>query len=279
MKFHLINFCNPKRIVSYFIVVAAFAYCCILLQSFKVYKNPEEKWELAWVENFNGNKLDTTVWGFRERSRDGGGKYMTSNPACYSIKNGELTIKGIFNNIDESDTASYLNGGITTRFKKSFAPGRIEVKAKFNSISGGHPAIWLMPFSKENGWPADGEIDIMEQGGLNDYITQTVHTSYTKANVKAPPTRYVKKAINFKDYNIYGVDILSDRIDFFVNHELTLSYPRIDTLASKGQFPFIRDWYIILNVSIGVKGTGRVCNNSLPIEMTVDWIKYYTKKH
>ncbi len=56
--------------------------------------------------------------------------------------------------------AEYSSSSINTRGKKKFLYEIIEVSAKIDTAKGMWPAIWAFGVSK--GWPANGEIDIME---------------------------------------------------------------------------------------------------------------------
>ena len=239
-------------------------------------KIDSDNWKLVWLDDFEGNEWDTTVWSVMYRARDGGCRnYITSNPKCYSIKDGILKIRAIKNQYDLEDTASYLTGGLYTKFKKAFSPGRLEVKARFNGVPGKSCGIWMLPFINEKGWPADGEIDIMEHAGNYPYITQTLHSSYTKrGSFKGNPIRYVKEELDYTDFNTYGVVISEDCVDFYINDYKTLSYPKIDSLDSKGQFPFYRDWYLLLSTA----SRGPFDTICAPLEMEIDWVKYYKIK-
>src|SRR3546814_12891177 len=64
--------------------------------------------------------------------------------------------------------------------KGGFLYGRIEARAKLPSGRGTWPAIWMLPTGQAHGgWPASGEIDIMEHVG---YDPGRVHVSvHTKA--------------------------------------------------------------------------------------------------
>lgn len=132
-----------------------------------------------------------------------------------------------------------------------------------------------MPFKKEKGWPTDGEIDIMEHGQHLNYITQTQHSSYTKNNPNADPERFTKVKINKDSFNVYGVEIFKDRIDYYVNYQRTFSYPGVDSLLRQGQLPFYRDWFLLLNTNIGANPSLPIDSSALPIQLETDWIKYY----
>lgn len=237
----------------------------------------KNNWKLEWEEDFNGDTLDTSVWNYMGRQKGGSWKYHSKNPECYTIKDGILTLRGIQNTRQDQDTAEFITGGIYTKNKKSFPPGKFEIKAKFNSVSGGTVALWLMPFNTENGWPTDGEIDIMEHGQNHEYITHTQHTSYTKKNPQSNPIRYTKVNINIDTFNVYGVEVLEDRIDYFVNYQKTFSYPKVDSLVNDQQYPFYKNWYILLNTNLGATPSIPIDITKLPIELEIDWIKYYRK--
>ena len=241
-------------------------------------KNTEPKWQLVWTEDFSGPYLDTAVWGYMKRSGDDSRKYHSSNPACYEFRDGNLIIKCIRNPNPETDTETYLTGAIPTEKRRAFASGKIEIRAKIGNAKGAWPAFWMLPFKKDKGWPADGEIDIMEHLNFDKYVYQSLHSAYTRANGKALPKRSVKPNIRFNDYNIYGVVFTEDYIRFYVNGKETLTYPKVDSLLYKGEYPFYRDWYLMLDMQLGGSWVGSIDSNDLPVEMEVDWVKYYQKK-
>ena len=264
------------RIKHYSVLIGLTVLISLCFLSLSPKENIEYvEWNLEWMDDFKGKTLDTTVWSIMERHKDGGCRnYITSNPACYDLANGILKIKAIKNDVDPNDTASYLTGGIYTKFKKSFPPGRLDVRARFNGSKGKTCGIWLLPFKIENGWPSDGEIDIMEHASNIGYITQTVHTAFTKTNLNAKPSRFIKHEIDYENFNVYGAVFLEDKIEFFINGVKTMTYPKVDSLINKGQFPFNRDWYLLL--STASRGPfDSVCS---PLEMQIDWVKYYRKK-
>ncbi len=240
---------------------------------------PEEEWELAWCDDFNGNRLDTAVWGYMKRGKDPSRKYHSSNPLCYDFRDGKIVIKGIRNPERDTDTASYLTGAITTEGKLSFKPGRIEIRAKLGSAKGAWPAFWMLPYPPDRNWPGGGELDIMEHLNYDEFAYQTVHSKYTKSDRDAKPQRFVKSRIDKDDFNVYRIDFLPDRIDFYTNGIRTLSYPKVDSLLSKGQFPFDHDWFLMLDMQLGGRWVGRLDPNDLPVEMEIDWVKYYRQKH
>ena len=92
----------------------------------------EPSWQLVWEENFDGTELDTTVWSRIPRGRADWQNTQSFDDRCYEMRNGLLILKGIVNDNLEADTAHFLTGGVWTKGKHAFEPGRIEIRAKLH---------------------------------------------------------------------------------------------------------------------------------------------------
>lgn len=235
------------------------------------------KWELDWVENFDGEVIDTMIWGKIPRGKYPWNNKMSDNDNCYDLKDGKLILRGLINTRLDLDSSRYITGGVRTKGKKAFGPGRIEVRAKLNAASGAWPAIWLWPYEAEKGWPWDGEIDIVERLNHNDFVFQTLHDHYINILKQHNPKRIVKATFNPEEYNTFGVDILEDKLIFHVNGVPTLSYPKIDSLSEKGQYPFYREWFLLIDMQLGGDWVGKIEERELPVEMEIDWVRHYRK--
>lgn len=133
----------------------------------------------------------------------------------------------------------------------------------------------MLPFKKDKGWSADGEIDIMEHLNYDDFVYQTVHSSYTKPNPNLK--RGQKTNIERNQYNLYTVDLLQDTIIFYVNKEKSMTYIKDTSLYSQGQFPFNRDWYLMQDMQLGGSWAGQIDSSTLPVEIEIDWVKFYKR--
>ena len=113
----------------------------------------------------------------------------------------------------------------------------------------------------------------------HDHIAyQTTHSYYTHIlGIKDNPPHGGINKINPEEYNIYSVDIYPDSLVFAVNHRHTYTYPRIDT-DKEGQFPFYQPYYLLIDMQLGGSWVGAVDPKELPVEMWVDWVKYYEKR-
>lgn len=232
---------------------------------------------LVWTENFDETTLNDSIWSKIPRGGSDWCNYMSSYDSLYALKDGHLILRGIVNTTQKEDTAAYLTGGVYTKDKKTFGLGRIEIRAKLGSAQGYWPAFWMLPATAQ--WPNGGEIDIMEHLNYDSVIYQTLHSNYTfKLGIKNPKPGSVPR-YKHNDYNIYGVEKYQDSICFFLNGEKTLTYQRLDSVANQGQFPFCDEpYYLLLDSQLGGSWVGGVDPKDLPVEMAIDWVKFYELK-
>lgn len=240
----------------------------------------KDRLTLSWEENFEGtNHFDTTIWSKVPRGSADWHDTMSDYDSLYAIDDGKLILRGIKNTKFPNDTSKYLTGGLWTKGKKRFGLGRLEIRAKLEAATGAWPAFWLLaaaPGVVE--YPHGGEIDIMERLNDDAKVYQTVHSYYTiDLGLGDKPSKSSTAPINPSEYNTYAVETYQDSVVFFVNGQQNFAYPRIKT-DKKGQFPFSEyKHYLILSMQLGGSWVGKVDPKDLPVEMKIDWIKFYKR--
>lgn len=240
----------------------------------------KNEWKLVWEENFDTGVLDTTVWSKTDRGTADWADTQSKDSRCFAFRDGKLVLRGIVNDNLEADSAHHLTGGIWTKGKKSFAPGRIEVRARLQGARGAWPAIWLLPFDKNVKWPKGGEVDIMERLNHDTIVYQTVHSYYTYVlGRNDEPKNSHTASFRPDDFNVYGVDLYPDSVVFHVNGVRNFAYPRKAELPdSVSQFPYFQPMYLLIDMQIGGTWVGPVDSKELPVEMEVDWVRHYVKE-
>ena len=238
----------------------------------------KDGYRMVWKENFRGKSIDDSRWSKIPRGKSDWKRYMSDHESLYELKGGKLILHGVENKgTAPEDTARFLTGGIFTKGKFAIRYGKVEVRAKLEAAQGVWPAIWMLP--EKGSWPDAGEIDIMERLNHDDFVYQTVHTHYTHTlNEKKNPPHTAKAKINPDGYNVYGVEILPDKIVFSVNGKVTHTYPKIDT-DKEGQFPFGTPYYILIDMQIEGAWVGKANIEELPVKMMIDWVKVYERKN
>lgn len=251
--------------------------CLLPIHNANAWKE-KDGYRMIWKEDFKGRSIDNDKWSKITRGKSDWNRYMSSHESLYEIKKGKLILHGVVNNgIEPNDTARFLTGGIFTKGKFTMRQGKVEVRAKLEAALGAWPAIWMLP--EKGKWPNAGEIDILERLNHDDFVYQTVHTYYTHIlNEKKNPPHTAKAKINPDGYNVYGVEILPDKIVFSVNGKVTHTYPKIDT-DKEGQFPFGTPYYILIDMQIEGAWVGKANIEELPVKMMIDWVKVYERKN
>jgi beta-glucanase (GH16 family) len=151
------------------------------------------KWKLSWQDEFSEQKLDDTKW----KNTD------SDDPRLKKVENGILQLRGIENDNKEKDPVPYLTGAITSKGKYSFKYGKVQVRARFKCADGSWPALWML--GAEKGWPANGEIDLMEHLNFDDKIYQTMHSVYTLKIDKTNTPKHGSTTPILRDgWNTYG---------------------------------------------------------------------------
>lgn len=240
----------------------------------------------VWNEEFNdeglpdesiwayelGNGCPTLCgWGNNERQL-----YVKSSDNI-RVQDGKLIIEAHNNRLDS--IYKYTSARITTKGKKSWKYGYLEVRAKIPTGKGTWPAIWMLPLDwKYGGWPASGEIDIMEHVGYDPGVVHgTVHTTAYNHKIGTQKGKQIKLD-NLDDFNIYAINWTPKKIDFLVNGEI------YNTFENNGQgseyWPYDQQYYLILNIAVGGDWGGKmgIAEDIWPQKMEIDYIRVYEYK-
>ena len=235
-------------------------------------------WKLEWEETFDGTELDDTRWTRCQRGRSDWNNTMSNDPRLLSVADGVLHLRGIVNDTRDRDPVPFLTAGVTSKGKFAFQYGKVQIRARFKSAQGAWPALWML--GSEKGWPACGEIDLMEHLNFDDKVYQTVHSVYTRSIDKSntPPKGGVAK-IERDDWNTYGCQWDANQIVFTVNGKTTHTYPRVRALGER-QWPFDQPFYFILSMQVGGKWVNRPGPTNpahYPAGMEIDWVRVYRR--
>lgn len=127
----------------------------------------DERYKLVFNDDFNGDSLDTTKWGYNYSWGHSHNHAAWCVPENVIVKNGILTLKGenkqhpdavgkqgTFNN--KKYDIVYTSGAVNTHHKYNFDYGYFEARMKMPKGKGMWPAWWML----KDGWPP--EIDMLE---------------------------------------------------------------------------------------------------------------------
>jgi beta-glucanase (GH16 family) len=240
---------------------------------------------LIWSDEFDGNSLDETDnwshqlgdgcdaglcgWGNNELQ-----KYQAANA---KVSNGLLTITAE-REVSSGGQLEYTSSRINSVGKQSFQYGLFEARIKIPASQGLWPAFWMLgdDFSTV-GWPACGELDIMENiGGEPKTVHQTMHFG-----PPWPNNKYSGEAVsllgnqNFADdFHVFGIEKFEDQVRMHVDGVVYMTRTREDIAPEA--WPFNQPFHFLLNVAIGGLWPGNPDSTTVfPSTMEVDFVRVY----
>lgn len=228
----------------------------------------------TWAEEFDAAEFDTTIWSKIPRGGGGWWVHMSSYDGCYEMRDGCLILKGIVNPGVPGDDADLLTGGLWTIGKKYFGYGRLEIRAKIGEAGGAWPALWMMPktWNITTDDPYWAEIDICEKLNFDDFAYQTLHSNYTQSH---PDEQHSATGnILRNEFNVYAVEHYRDSIKLYINDICTFCYKKRPELGLE-QWNFDQEYALFVDMQVGSPWPGEAVLEDLPIEMAIDWIRFY----
>jgi beta-glucanase (GH16 family) len=239
---------------------------------------------LVWSDEFEYRGLpDTTKWGYDAGDGCPNNCYWGNNELQYytvrraenaRVENGRLVIEA---RREPMGSRQYTSARLVSRGKGDWLYGRIEARAKLPSGRGTWPAIWMLPTDwAYGGWPASGEIDIMEHVGYErDSVYGTVHTAAFNHAIGTQKGNRIFDATAERDFHVYAVDWTPAKIDFSMDGRVYYTFGNNGT--GSAAWPFDRRFHLLLNLAVGGNWGGKlgVDETIWPQRMEVDYVRVY----
>jgi beta-glucanase (GH16 family) len=217
-------------------------------------------WTLVWSDEFNGangSAPDSTKWTYDIGGNGWGNReleYYTSRPQNVEVRNGNLVITATRETYTGADgiTRNYTSARVKTQGLFSQQYGKFEARIKLPYGQGIWPAFWLLGSNISSlGWPACGEIDIMENIGREpSKIHGSLHGPQGSGQASLSGAYTLPSGQKFSDdYHVFAVEWEPNEVRFYVDGTLYESHTAADMPA--GSWVFDHPFYIILNVAVG----------------------------
>lgn len=252
-----------------------------------------EGYELDWNDEFNGNsqtlssdwthEVKNSGWVNNERQNYVNG--VVEGKRVTEIVDGVLHINCFLSPSGVKETTGpnkgntkVYSGRIYAHVNTGWTYGYIEARIKLPKGKGTWPAFWMMPVNFHS-WPADGEIDIMEEVGVNpNYVSSSLHATDHVHSNNTQVTHEMYCAGAEDNFHIYAIEWTARNITTYVDGKVQLSYD--NTGKGRSDWPYEDPFYIILNLAWGGDwgGWNGVNEAALPTTMEVDYVRVYQKE-
>jgi beta-glucanase (GH16 family) len=274
-----------KRFYFFYAILSGLAVACHAQNTSSV--NTTEPWTLVWSDEFNGpgSAVDRSKWVL-ETGGEGWGneelEYYTNRRENMSVHDGNLVIKAEAARYAGPDGVirNYTSGRLKTLGKFSQAYGRFEARIKIPFGQGMWPAFWMLGDDIDKvGWPACGEIDIMENIGKEPGISHgSIHgPGYIGTDGIEAPYTVPSKQHFADDFHVFAIEWDLDSISFYVDHDLYVRRTRAD-LKPGWKWVFDKPFFLILNLAVGGDWPGNPDPTTVfPQTMLVDYVHVFQK--
>jgi beta-glucanase (GH16 family) len=258
-----------------------------LLISLCVVSNAQAQYKLVWSDEFSYTGLpDSTKWSYDVGGNGWGNNelefYTKADTSNAVVRNGNLYITARKQQTT-TPTATirlarpYTSARLVTKMKGDWLYGRIEVRAKLPIGRGLWPAIWMLPTDwKYGGWPASGEIDIMENVGfMPDSVFGSIHTKSFNHIIHTQKTKGLFLNDLGTAFHVYAVEWDAKQIRFLVDGNVYLKFD--NTGNGFAEWPFDQRFHLLLNVAVGGGWGGQkgMDDTVFPRAMVVDYVRIY----
>jgi beta-glucanase (GH16 family) len=202
---------------------------------------------LVWSDEFDGTGVpDAANWSY-DIGNNGWGNNEIQNYTnlLQNVRqeNGNLVIEALKSgNVWTSARIISLN-------KAEFTYGRMVFRAKLPEGSGTWPALWMLGEDISTaGWPACGEIDVMEHVGKDPGVVHcALHTPSSSGNTVNKKTTTVSTFAT--EFHEYQVQWSPEKISFLVDGSWYYTYN--PAVKNSSTWPFEKPFFFIMNIAMG----------------------------
>lgn len=250
---------------------------------------------LVWSDEFNTNGAVNPDKWLHQTQLPGSGTWYNGEIQHYTnriensyVDDGLLNIVAIKEDFtDQGVTKLYTSARLNSKF--TFTYGRVDVRAKLPIEKGTWPAIWTLGINVSKrgcdsdpdcvvvGWPACGEIDIMEHGIFPEeplnFVQAAMHTPSSHGNTIDRCGLVATDVEN--EYHVYSMNWSPNQITFLIDDVVYYIYN--PAVKDANTWPFYKDQFILLNVAIG-GNAGNPEPSFIQSGMEVDYVRVYQSK-
>jgi beta-glucanase (GH16 family) len=187
--------------------------------------------------------------------------------------------------LGEGSAKRFSSARIRTQDKITFKYGTVEARIRVPDLADGlWPAFWLLGNNfSEVGWPACGEIDIMEMGSGDSIADGTVNrrvgsaAHWRNGDSWASHPMFLDADSDLPgDFHVFRMDWTPEAITTYLDGQQIWTLDiRPDHCSDCSEFH--QPHFLILNLAVGGRYTGLLTEGditaALPAEMSVDYVR------
>lgn len=218
----------------------------------------ENNWQTPWVN-------PGAAWA----------RYITEDNSLRTVEGGSLVLTA------REQGGKWTTGAVWSEDHFYFTYGYVEARIKCNWQLGTFPAFWMMPHGfVDADWPECGEIDIWEAAknpATSHHTAHGVWSNYNGYGGWGNP-----QPIDYAEAHTYALEWTPNSLEWFVDgksaHFIDKGNSKlIDKATNQPTWPFDKDFFVILNQSVGNGGFAANPSSGTVYTTEVDYVRVYQK--
>lgn len=242
--------------------------------------SPGAGWNLVWADEFAGTAVNSERWSYDLGAGGWGNNELQSYTAANAtVQDGELRITA-----QKNADGSYTSARLKTQGRMAWTYGKFAARMRLPKGQGIWPAFWMLGANITTvGWPASGEIDIVEMVGggedRDDSVYGTIHwDAGGHAETGGGRIELVDPEIFNDDYHVFEVEWTSANIIWRVDGVETVRVS-IERSALPDRSEFHAPFFLLLNLAVGGNWPGAPdASTVFPQVLAVDWVRVYSSE-
>ena len=242
--------------------------------------------KLVWSDDFSGPagtpplaskwSHDVGAWGYTNNELE----TYTSSPANASLDgHGHLAIVARRQTETGPDgrTRKYTSARLETQGLFSATYGLVEVRMKIPAGAGLWPAFWLLGNDADTaGWPACGEIDVLEALGQDPSVAHGfINGPSSDASHYTVGHQAVSATSLASGFHTYAVMWSRNSITWLLDG-VPYGTTTPKNLPPGARWVFNRAFHLVLNLAVGGNWGGPPTSSTrFPATLLVDWVRVY----
>ena len=236
--------------------------------------------KLLWSDEFSGkagSKPDSSKWTYDQGATGWGNRelenYTDQPDNAFLDGQGHLIIRA-----KKDAEGHFTSARLKTQGLFAFAYGRAEARLTLPRGQGLWPAFWMLGTDiAQVGWPACGEVDIMENLGREPTLVHgTVHgPGYSGKHAISAQYTLPGAPVLADDFHLYAADWRPSRIEFSIDGHVYATFTSA-SLPPGAKWVYNHPYFIILNLAVGGVWPGNPdASTTFPQDLTVDYVRVY----
>jgi beta-glucanase (GH16 family) len=208
----------------------------------------------------------------------GGGGWGNREQQVYTDAPANVRLDGDGHLIMEAreEAGEITSSRLNSYGKATLSDGVFAVRLKLPAGQGIHPAVWMLGSSwRDAGYPDCGEIDVVEIVNDSTEAHFTVHGPWDDRRVPGWQVGTNRPTADLSaDFHTYWVHKQSDVVTFGIDESPLVMVHRSD-VPSGGEWVQDEPFFALLSLAVGGKWPGALAPGVLPVQMIVDWVRFY----